>query len=125
MGDLVAFHTREKLLLLAHDESRYRVLGRIVAEGATQERDQLTATYRALFLDALDEYPTKGGHLNALQHAAGWIRGRVPISARAEVMSAIDRFEETGYVAPAIRTLHRVASAHEVDLLIRSSYLDI
>ena len=31
VGDLVRFHTSEKLLLLSHDPEGYRQLGRIVA----------------------------------------------------------------------------------------------
>ena len=33
LGDLVAFHTRHKLLILAHSPNHYRELGRLVARG--------------------------------------------------------------------------------------------
>ncbi len=125
IGDLIAFHTREKLLLLAHDEARYRILGPLVANGASMDRSALAAEYRTDFEMALATDPTKGNHVNALHHAAGWLRGSVPIAERVEATTSIDRFIETDDLLPAIRTLHRIATAHEVDLLIRSTYLDI
>ena len=36
-GELVDFHTRHKLIVLSHDETAYRELGRLVAEAGKGE----------------------------------------------------------------------------------------
>src|SRR6266705_2752969 len=48
-GDLVAFHARHKLQLLAHDPARYRAAGRVAAGGGPRAE----AAYRDLFLAAM------------------------------------------------------------------------
>ena len=52
-GDLVAFHARHKLQLLAHDPARYRSAGRVVAAAGTAPREQTVVLYRDLFLAAM------------------------------------------------------------------------
>src|SRR6266496_4670388 len=65
-GDLVAFHARHKLQLLAHDPARYRAAGRVVARAAGVQAE---AAYRDLFLAAMDSPATRGRTASALQHA--------------------------------------------------------
>ena len=52
-GELVAFHARHTLQLLAHDPERYRAAGRVVAAAGTVPRMITAAAYRDLFLAAL------------------------------------------------------------------------
>src|SRR5919108_3968733 len=51
--DLVAFHARHKLQLLAHDPARYRAAGRVVAAAGTAPRPVTEAAYQDLFLAAM------------------------------------------------------------------------
>src|SRR5215469_12844059 len=68
-GDLVAFHARHKLQLLAHDPARYRTAGRVVAARGTKPRSFISLAYSDLFLAALASPATAGRNANALQHA--------------------------------------------------------
>ena len=69
--DLVAFHARHKLQLLAHDPVAYRQAGRVVAGGRAgqQPRDAVQAEYGKLFCATLNGSATRGRHTNALLHA--------------------------------------------------------
>jgi hypothetical protein len=40
-SDLIAFHSRHKLQILAHHPAAYRETGRIVAQASTRNRDDL------------------------------------------------------------------------------------
>ncbi len=53
LGDLVAFHSREKYFLLAHDQEGYRKLGRLVARAKQHDPATLAADYGELFMTAL------------------------------------------------------------------------
>ena len=55
-GDLVAFHARHKLQLLAHDPARYRAAGRVVAAAGPE------VAYRDLFLAAMARPGHPGPH---------------------------------------------------------------
>ena len=53
LGDLVAFHTREKILIMAHDPASQRTLGWLVADAKVNGRGQPADAYRAAFMLAL------------------------------------------------------------------------
>jgi uncharacterized protein YbgA (DUF1722 family)/uncharacterized protein YbbK (DUF523 family) len=68
-GQLVAFHARHKLLLMACSERALRELGRIVASPKGR-----LAEYAARFRSALASAPRVSTQINALEHALGYFR---------------------------------------------------
>jgi uncharacterized protein YbgA (DUF1722 family)/uncharacterized protein YbbK (DUF523 family) len=84
-GDLVAFHARHKLQLLAHDPARYRAAGRVVAR-----QDQAEAAYRDLFLAAMASPATRGRTANALQHAYSRIGRQLDRPRRLDLVARIE-----------------------------------
>jgi uncharacterized protein YbgA (DUF1722 family)/uncharacterized protein YbbK (DUF523 family) len=84
-GDLVAFHARHKLQLLAHDPARYRAAGRVVAR-----QDQAEAAYRDLFLAAMASPATLGRTANALQHAYSRIGRQLDRPRRLDLVARIE-----------------------------------
>jgi uncharacterized protein YbgA (DUF1722 family)/uncharacterized protein YbbK (DUF523 family) len=67
--DLITFHERHKLQLLAHDPGRYLLAGQVVADAGRRPRPETAAAYRELFCTAMAAKATRGRHANALQHA--------------------------------------------------------
>jgi uncharacterized protein YbgA (DUF1722 family)/uncharacterized protein YbbK (DUF523 family) len=105
---LVAFHQAHKLALMAHGETRYRALGRLVAgagHGALAAR--LTA-YGAQFMAALAVPATRGRHANVLTHAAGFLKKSLDSGDRREIAEAIDAYRRgaTHWLAPATLLTH-------------------
>ena len=84
--DLVAFHARHKLQLLAHDPDRYRFLGRVVASGGA------ACDYRELFLAALAGRATRGRNANALLHAYSRIGRALAAPRRSDLVARIDAY---------------------------------
>src|ERR1700757_4148270 len=68
--DLVAFHARHKLQLLAHDPVRYRAAGRVVAAAGSVPREVTEPAYRDVF-QAMTTRASRSRNANALQHAFG------------------------------------------------------
>ena len=91
-GDLVAFHARHKLQMLAHDPARYRSAGRVVAAAGTAPREQTAVTYRDLFLAAMASPATRGRHANALQHAYSRIGRELDRPRRHDLVARIDAY---------------------------------
>lgn len=58
--DLVSFHARHKLQLLAHDPARYRAAGRIVAAAGNARREVTEAAYRDVFQAAMTARASRG-----------------------------------------------------------------
>jgi len=88
--DLVAFHARHKLQLLAHDPVRYRSAGRVVA-GAVSCAETASA-YRELFLAALAQRATRGRNANALLHAYSRIGRSLTLPRRRDLVARIEEY---------------------------------
>ncbi len=123
-GDLVAFHSAHKLLLLAHSEPAYRRLGRLVAEGKSLPRAELAARYEREVLLALAQAASTRRHVNVLQHALGHLRGRVEPAARAELGELVAAYRRglVPLVAPLTLLRHHVR-AQRIATLADQLYL--
>jgi uncharacterized protein YbgA (DUF1722 family)/uncharacterized protein YbbK (DUF523 family) len=104
-ADLVAFHARHKLQLLAHDPARYRSAGQVVAAVGSAGLEWAEATYRDLFLAAMASPATPGRTVNALQHAGSRISrqlngspepGRESRESREKRLDLAARIEQYG-----------------------------
>jgi uncharacterized protein YbgA (DUF1722 family)/uncharacterized protein YbbK (DUF523 family) len=91
-GDLVTFHARHKLQLLAHDPARYRAAGKVVAGAGTTPRSVESIAYRDLFLAALARPATAGRNANALQHAYSRIGRGLGRPRRADLLGRIEAY---------------------------------
>ncbi|HET7754195.1 MAG TPA: DUF523 and DUF1722 domain-containing protein [Anaeromyxobacteraceae bacterium] len=89
VGRLVAFHSREKLLLLAHDPESYRALGRTVAAAKQRPRGDIADEYGSRFMRALARPASRGRETNVLQHVAGYFKDLASADERAELVEAI------------------------------------
>lgn len=123
-GDLVAFHSREKLLLLAHDPNAYRDLGRLVAGATGRPREQVAAEYRSTFMAALATVPSTQRHANVLDHMRGFLKRSLDPIAREELAQAITGFR-TGVVPRAVplALLRYFIRAADLAYLGRQTYL--
>lgn len=124
-GDLVRFHTAEKMLLLAHDQATYRELGRLVAQAAGRERQEVAAEYQRLFMAAMRRKTTRGRHTNVLRHLLGYFRDRVDAKVRQDLDAEIEAYR-TGLVplvVPVTLLAHYVRVFQE-PYLSGQTYLD-
>ncbi len=92
VGDLVAFHSREKLLLMAHSPKLYQELGRLVAHAKGRPRAELAVDYRRKFMEALATLAPTRRHVNVLQHMAGYVSEQLDASGRQELSQSITDF---------------------------------
>ena len=110
VGDLVRFHTSEKLLLLAHAPEGYRQLGRIVAKAKESPRAELPDRYGEIFMRAMGKPATPGKQTNVLQHMAGYFKDSLPEDEKAELHDAIRdyRLRLVPLVVPLTLVRHHV-----------------
>ncbi|HEX5303719.1 MAG TPA: DUF523 and DUF1722 domain-containing protein, partial [Streptosporangiaceae bacterium] len=123
-GDLVGFHARHKLQLLAHDPDRYRMAGRVVAGAGTKPRSVISLAYSDLFLAALASPATAGRNANALQHAYSRIGRELGRPHRADLLARIEAYrrgEEPLSVPVAL--LAHYASGGDFPWLAEQTYL--
>jgi uncharacterized protein YbgA (DUF1722 family)/uncharacterized protein YbbK (DUF523 family) len=89
VGDLVRFHSTEKLLLLAHRPEAYRSLGRLVAGAKGLPRAELARAYGEGYMAALRTPATRGRHANVIEHMAGYFKDRLGAAEKAELRETV------------------------------------
>ncbi|GII81786.1 hypothetical protein Sru01_67680 [Sphaerisporangium rufum] len=92
-GDLVAFHSRHKMQLLAHDPAAYRRIGRVVAAAGVRPREESAREYAAAFRAALAVRSTTGRHVNVLHHCLGMVSDRLDLVRRADLVEVIAAYQ--------------------------------
>lgn len=122
-GDLVRFHTAEKLLLMAHAPGEYPVLGRVVA-GAKGRFAAALDRYGELFMQTLATPATTRKHTNVLQHATGYFRGVGGDAERQELARAIEDYRRglSPLIAP-LTLLRSLVRVHAIAYLADQTYL--
>ncbi len=93
-AQLIQFHTRHKLLLLAHNEAAYRRMGRMIASPPATLTERYLDDYIAECLCALQRPTNSKRHTNVLQHALGYFRDYLDDGDRHELAQAIDDFRQ-------------------------------
>lgn len=94
---LVDFHSRHKLLLMAHSPKHYNLLGRIVADQKSAPAGDVFARYEELLSEALRIKATPRKHVNVLQHIMGYFKKQLTAEEKAELLELFERFAR-GYV---------------------------
>lgn len=103
MRDLVAFHTRHKLLLMAYNQTALRTLGRIVANPDRRPFASVATDYQAHFRKAFLRPPRVGALINVLMHAFGYFSEHLSAREKAFFLDTLERYRarKVPFSAPA------------------------
>ncbi|NVI91002.1 DUF1722 domain-containing protein [Actinomadura sp. BRA 177] len=122
---LVAFHSRHKLQILAHEPSAYREMGRIVARAGTWPREDLETEYRGAFSEAFAVRPKRGRHANALLHLFSPLSQHLDPTRRHDVLAAIESYQRgEAPLSVPIALLRHHAEGEHLAYLAQQTYLD-
>jgi uncharacterized protein YbgA (DUF1722 family)/uncharacterized protein YbbK (DUF523 family) len=94
MGNLVDFHTRNKLLILSHSQKHARSMGKLVAAGKQMPMEELFAEYEALLMEALALKTTPKKNLNVLQHLMGYFKKQLSGDEKQELLEVFEQYRQ-------------------------------
>ena len=125
LAALVRFHTRHKYLLLAHSQTRYRQLGRLVATAKQRSLLALYDDYGTLFMEALAVHASEKTHANVLDHMMGYFSKQLTASERQELLQLISDFRHQliPLIAP-ITLVRHYTKKYQVEYLQGQLYLE-
>jgi uncharacterized protein YbgA (DUF1722 family)/uncharacterized protein YbbK (DUF523 family) len=125
IGDVVQFHTRHKLQLLAHSPARCVELGRMVANARATVPERLAVEYGRAFMATLTRVVTRARHVNVLQHIAGYFRRVLSAAARRDLAGVIADYQRglLPLIVP-MRLIEHYAHLHEIRYLCGQVYLN-
>jgi len=125
LGALVAFHTRNKLLILSHSEKHYRVMGKLVAEAKQAGIAATYQKYESLLMEALKYKTTPRKNTNVLQHMMGYFKNQLSADEKQELLEIFRQYHE-GYlplIAPVTLINHYVRK-YKQPYLAEQTYLN-
>ena len=92
MGNLVDFHTRNKLLILSHSQKHYRLMGKLVAAGKKMPIKELYNQYQILLMEALKLKTTIRKNTNVLQHLMGYFKKELSGDEKQELLEIFEQY---------------------------------
>ena len=129
MSDLVAFHSRYKLVLMAYNQTAMRELGRIVANPERRPFEDVLSDYREGLTRAFRRMPSTGSMINTLEHAWGYVSDRLSSSERTYYRRQLERYraERVPVSAPLTvieASVHRFGIEYLLDQVLFHPYPD-
>lgn len=94
LGRLVDFHTRHKLLIMAHSQQHYRRMGKLVAAGREHPAAELQQIYLAELAAALRLRTTVKKHVNVMQHVLGYFKRQLAADEKQEMLELVEDFRQ-------------------------------
>lgn len=94
MQELAAFHTRNKLLLMAYSQKEMRELGRIVANAEKKTFPEVAGRYDEHLNAALSRAPRYTAHINVLLHAFGRFRGGLSPAEKTFFLDTLEQYRQ-------------------------------
>ena len=122
---LVNFHTRHKLMLMAHSPLHYRSLGKMVAEMGRQGIEKVREIYQTSLMQALQLKTTVKKNVNVLQHIMGYFKKEISAGEKEELLELFDHYAR-GYlplIVP-ITLLNHYVRKYEQPYLKEQYYLN-
>jgi len=115
LGDLVIFHTRHKLQILAHSPELYRQLGRLVARARELPLPEVLAAYLAMAMAALRLKATVKKNAKVLYHLLGYFKKQLTGDEKQEMLEIIDSYRrgEVPLIVPVTLVNHYVRQYRE------------
>ena len=124
MGNLVDFHTRNKLLILSHSQKHYRLMGKLVADGRKLPIKELYDQYQLLLMEALKLKTTIRKNTNVLQHLMGYFKKQLSGDEKQELLEIFGQYrnEHVPLIVPMTLINHYVRK-YDQPYLKQQTYL--
>ena len=107
---VVAFHTRNKLLFMAHHPEIARQLGKLTANTRALPLEKFLSTYQTLMMNCLEYKSTTRKNANVLYHMLGFFKKQLEAEEKQELVEIIEhyRLEFVPLVVPLTLFTHYV-----------------
>jgi len=92
MKALVRFHSQNKLMLMAYNQTQMRELGRIVANSEKRAIAEAIGDYEAHLYQAFNSIPRYGSNINVLMHGLGYFSESLTHEEKAFFLDSLEKY---------------------------------
>jgi uncharacterized protein YbgA (DUF1722 family)/uncharacterized protein YbbK (DUF523 family) len=90
----VEFHTKHKLLVMAHSPTHMRLMGKLVASMKEYAVDDFRLQYQKLLMEALILKTTRRKHTDVLLHCMGFLKQSLSSDEKKELLEIIEQYRQ-------------------------------
>ena len=121
---LVNFHTRHKLMLMAHSESHMRQLGKMLADIKHSDFEELLHQYFETLMQGLKRKATVNKNVNVLDHILGYFKKQLSKDEKEEMRDIISQYHHNlvPLIVPVTLLKHYIRK-YEQSYLLDQYYL--
>ncbi|MBW1698121.1 MAG: DUF523 and DUF1722 domain-containing protein [Deltaproteobacteria bacterium] len=121
---LVDFHTRNKLLLLAHSPKHYRLMCRLMTDAKQMPVKDLFMKYENLLIQTLALRTTIRKNLNVLRYLLGYFKKRLSRDEEQELFEVFEQYRNKAVPLVVPTTLiNHFARKYNLHHLLHQTYL--
>jgi uncharacterized protein YbgA (DUF1722 family)/uncharacterized protein YbbK (DUF523 family) len=95
VGNVVDFHSRNKLVLMAHSPRHLKQMGAMAAGGKQMGCSLLYRDYETLLLEALRLKTTVKKNVNVMQHMLGYFKKQLTGDEKQELLEIIEHYKQS------------------------------
>ena len=108
--DLIEFHSRHKLMLMARGSKYYQELGRMVAGSTVKDLTERREKYIKRFMEVMKITSIPGRQVNVLQHIMGYLKHSLSAEDKQELLAVFEsyRLKQIPLVTPLTLLRHHL-----------------
>ena len=125
MHKLIDFHSRNKLLFMAYNQSKNRKLGAIIANHEHLDIENAVNLYHQTLLEVLQSSPRPGALINMMEHAFGGVSRNLTSDERKFFKKCIEDYREKKIpLCTPVNLLHSWAMRFDLEYLKGQTFLE-
>lgn len=122
MKELVKFHSDNKYLLLAYNQSQLKNLGKIVANHDKKPFGELIEEYRGALGLAFAKAPRRSNYINSFMHIFGYFSDHMSAKEKEFILDRFERYREDKiHLSVIINILEAYAVKHDAEYLLNQT----
>ncbi len=122
---LVDFHSRNKLLLLAYNQKNMREMGKLVAHQKNTGLKETNKRYESLLLDSFKKNASHNSHINVIQHSLGYFSRDIKRDEVSFINNLLAEYKNRKLPLSALRMVIRSYIVRfDIDYLKSQSYFE-
>lgn len=94
MKNLIDFHSKNKYLLMTHNQEKQKELGKIVASYNHENLDDIVADYEILLREVLATEMLRGKNINMLMHLLGYFKKVLKKEEKMYFLDILDQYSD-------------------------------
>lgn len=123
MHKLIAFHSRYKYMVMAHSQSTYKSLGKLLSGQDSRPVELIASDYFTQLMSTLAKPANRKNHCNVLIHLVGYLKRQVDVTIRKDILDVVEQYRrgEVNLATP-MTLLHHYLKQYGSQYINQQSY---